>query len=192
AGQAERGGEADLADQADLGETAYDDVISTLDATSSDQPLIATNKIDRITLTWGAPGIGQIRRYLIFRSDPAHPAPIQIASVNGAPPATTYDDVGNDLTNARSPCAATSTCYNTVYTYFIRSVDVNGTESSPSNKARGEVKHLFVIADNQAVVYGRPVPAFTSHIYGDIPGSLSQSVSCPAGNPAPINVSAPS
>src|SRR5262249_37413411 len=165
------------------------DAISSLDATASDKPLIATAKIDRNSLTWGAPSIGQIRHYLIFRSDPAHPTPVQIASVDGAPPATAYDDVVNDFSDAGAACPAGKTCYDTTYTYFIRSVDINSTVSGPSGRASSEVTHLFVIADNQSLLYGTsPLPNLTFKVYGDVAGSLVRSsVTCTV-TPAPRNV----
>jgi hypothetical protein len=46
-------------------------------------------------------------------------------------------------------------------------------ESPYSNTAGSAVTHLFVIADNQTVVYGSPNPTPTFKIYGDIAGSLN-------------------
>jgi hypothetical protein len=188
ADQTDMADQADFADQADMGDAAYDDVISSLDPTSSSQPLQATGKVDRHTLTWGAPGIGQIRHYLIFRFDPAHTTPVQIGSVDGGPPATTYDDVVNDFTDAGAACPAGKTCYNTTYTYFVRSVDVNSTVSSKSRQSSSEVTHLFVIADNQSLVYGTsPLPNLSFKPYGDVASSLAlTSVTC-AVNPTPRN-----
>src|SRR5262249_9291857 len=87
-------GDADLGD-ADLGDMSFDNAISSIDPTSASQTLKATNKTDRITLSWGGPGIGQIRTYSIYRSDAVNP-PVVIANLNGAPPVTTYDDAVTD------------------------------------------------------------------------------------------------
>ena len=48
-----------------------------------------------------------------------------------------------------------------------------------SNTASSQVTHLFVIADNQTIVYGSPNPAPTFKVYGDVAGSLNTAlVSC--------------
>jgi hypothetical protein len=101
---------------------------------------------------------------------------------------TTYDDVVNDFTDAGAACPAGKTCYNTVYTYYIRSVDINGTTSGPSSTTSSEVAHLFVIADNQSLAYGTsPLPNLTFKAYGDVAGSLAPgSVTCTV-NPVPRN-----
>jgi hypothetical protein len=171
-------GDADLGD-ADLGDMSFDLAISSLDATSSSQPLAATSKADRITLNWGGPGIGLITKYSIYRFDAVHTAPVLIGTVVSTgsgplppPPATTYDDVVNDFVNSGASCPVTTptgqvnTCYNTVYTYFLTSSD-DKTTSSNSNNTLGEVTHLFVIADNQNAVYGNPSPALTFQVFGD-------------------------
>jgi hypothetical protein len=174
-------GDADLGD-ADLGDMSFDTAISSLDPTSASQPLAATSKTDRITLNWGGPGIGLITKYSIYRSDAVH-APVLIATVTGTPPATTYDDVVHDdvvngVVLSGASCPVTSTCYNTVYTYFLTSSD-DKTTSSNSNNTSGEVTHLFVVADNQKTVYGNPNPALTFQVFGDISSSLDPKlVSC--------------
>jgi len=164
----------------DLGDLSYDDAIASLDPVSADTPLTAVSKIDRISLSWGAPGIGQIRRYNIYRSDPAHPTPALLSFITGTPPVTAFDDIVNDFTHAGTSCPATATCYNTAYTYYITAVDINQTESSASNTASGKVTRLFVIADNQNAVYGDPIPsgaALTFKVYGEVQGTLT-GVSC--------------
>jgi len=160
----------------DLGDLSYDDAISSLDATAADTPLTAVSKIDRISLSWGPPTIGQIRRYNIYRSDPAHPTPLLLNFVAGTPPVTAFDDIVNNFTLAGSACPATATCYNTAYTYYVTSIDINQTESSASNTASGKVTRLFVIADNQSAVYGDPIPtgaALTFKVYGEDLGTLT-------------------
>jgi hypothetical protein len=170
----------------DLGDPDYDTAIKSLDATSADQPLVATGKIDRISLSWSLPTLGQIRHYNIYRSDPAHPAPVLFNHIDGVPPVTAYDDLVNDVTHSGASCPANATCYNTVYTYYVTSVDIAGTESTPSNNAGTEVTHLFVIANNLNAVYGDPlVPTFS--VYGDGAGSLS-GVSCSFTPLVPRNV----
>lgn len=161
----------------DLGDVDYDAVISTLDATASDHPLTATNKIDRITLSWGAPSIGQIRHYNIYRSDPAHPVPSLLKRLDGVPPQTTYDDIVTDTSHSGATCPDNNTCYNTTYTYYVTSTDINGTDSTPSNNASSKVTHLFVVGNDQKAVYGDPLPAVKSTTYGDSDAPLS-GVSC--------------
>ncbi len=180
-------GQTDLG-QTDLGDVDYDAVISSLDATSSEQPLTAVSKIDRVTLNWGTPSIGQIRHYNIYRTDPSHPAAVLIGHVDGAPPATTYDDVVSDTAHSGASCPNLATCYNTAYTYYVTSVDVNGTESGASNTAPGKITHLFAMADSKTVVYGAELPALTFTVYGEVAGSLS-GASCAYTLPAtPHNV----
>jgi len=151
-------GQTDLG-QTDLGDVDYDTVIATLDPTSASQPLTATTSLTGITLNWGTPGVGQIRQYVIYRSDPNNPTPVSIATVAGAPPATTWTDNITQLSSAGpAPSGGTGAYFNTNYTYFIASVDVNGTTSTPSNKVSGTVNHLFVTANNQSRVYGTANP----------------------------------
>ena len=159
-------GQTDLG-QTDLGDVDYDTVISTLDATSSSQPLTAASSLTAITLNWGAPGIGQIRHYNIYRSDPVNTAPVLIGHVDGAPPASTFTDTVDSST----------TLYNTTYTYFVVSVDINGTSSGPSNTAIGIVKHLFITANDKSRVYGAANPAFDFTTTGLDPG-LSGTTTC--------------
>jgi hypothetical protein len=170
-------GDADLGD-ADLGDISYDTAIASLDATSSSNPLTATSKTDRITLTWGAPSLGLIRTYTVYRSDGTNVVPLP--DVNGQPPATTTDDIVNDFVNSGASCPVTSTCYNTFYTYFLIATDSSGNTSSQSNNTLSvEVPHIFVIADNQNTVYGNPNPALSFHVFGDVSASLDKTtVNC--------------
>jgi hypothetical protein len=168
----------------DLGDVDYDNAIKSLDATTADNPLVATGKIDRITLTWGGPALGKIRHYNIYRSDPAHPTPVIINHVDGVPPVPAFDDVVNDKTDAGAACPADKTCYNTSYTYYVTSVDINGTESTPSNNAGTEITHLFVVANalhdtvygdalsSLFTVYGDPTSSLPFTVYGDGAGSV--------------------
>jgi len=172
----------------DLGEAAGDvkfsDVNAAPDAVSASQPLKATLGIGAITLTWGAPPIGQVRRYDIHRSDDGTNF-ILFDSRVGAPPATGYVDTVNDFDDSGTACPNTvgRTCYNKTYTYYVTTWVVsesNGlTESGASNFVNGEVKHAFVIGNNQgSVVYGDPVPLSpTFTVYGSHYGTLS-SVTC--------------
>jgi hypothetical protein len=145
-------GQEDLG-QEDLGDTGNSDVdfdtaISTLDATSSSDLLKAVSSLTSITLNWGAPSLGQIRQYKIFRTaDPNGVFPLNqlpLATLTGAPPARIFVDTVDSST----------TLYNTKYTYFVQSVDINGTNSGPSTTAEGIVKHLFVAADDKSRIYG--------------------------------------
>jgi len=214
-GQADLGqadlGQADLG-QADLGDVDYDTVISTLDATSSSQPLTnvssgtgaalkpnlaqaigaasiraadaappASSALTGVTLQWGAPGLGQIRQYNIYRTDPLNPNPVMINSVTGAPPATTYTDTVNQ-TQSVGPAPKNSgsgmTFYNTTYTYFIASVDVNGTSSGPSNSASGTVDHVFITANPQTRVYGAANPSLSFTTAGITPSGETGTTIC--------------
>ena len=174
-GQADFGqadfGQADFGSQnlgqADFGDVNYDTVISTLDATSSGQPLQAASSLTNIVLTWGQPSIGQIRHYNIYRSDPSHLTPTLIAHVDGAPPATTWTDTVDSV----------NTLYNVTYTYFIVTVDINGTQSAPSGTVNGIVKHLFITANNKQRYYGDPNPVFDFTTTGLDPG-LSGATVC--------------
>ena len=159
-------GQTDLG-QTDLGEVDFDTVISTLDATSSSQPLTATSSLTSITLNWGAPSIGQIRHYNIYRSGPVNTTPALIAHVDGAPPVTTYTDTVDNST----------TLYNTIYTYFVTSVDINGTTSGPSTTTNAIVKHLFIKATDQQRVYAAANPPFAFTTTGLDPG-LTGTTTC--------------
>ena len=169
-------GQTDLG-QTDLGDVDYDTVISTLDATSPSQPLTAASSLTGITLSWGTPSVGQIRQYLIYRSDPLHTAPTLVGTVNVGPPVAatnTWTDTVN----------STTTLYNTNYTYFVASADVNGTTSSPSNNASGIVKHLFITANNvpgpngPPQIYGSAIPATFAFTTSGLDPGLSGTPSC--------------
>jgi len=164
-------GQTDLG-QTDLGDVDYATVIATLDPTSPAQPLTAASSLTGITLNWGAPSIGQIRQYLIYRSDPVNTTPALIGTVNVAPPVpavNTYTDTVN----------STTTLYNVNYTYFVASVDINGTISSPSNNAGGIVDHLFIAANNVSQKYGSAIPAsFTFATTGINPPGLAGTTTC--------------
>ncbi len=148
-------GQTDLG-QTDLGDVDFDTVIATLDPIDPAKPLTANTPADGlgrdlngVTLNWGAPGIGQIRQYNIHRTSAGNTTPVLIGSVSGAPPLTTYTDVVN----------SSSTLYNVNYTYFVTSVDIKGTESTPSNTASAIVKHLFIAANPVTRNYGDANPA---------------------------------
>ena len=170
-------GQEDLG-QEDLGDTDtvdvdYDSVIATLDATDTANPLQASSSLTAITLTWSAPSIGQIRTYNIFRTADtngvfsANELTTPFATLNGAPPATSFVDTVD----------GTTTKYNTKYTYFLQAIDINGTKSGGSNKVNGIVKHLFVTADNQSRIYGAANPALTYTVTGLDPG-LTGTITC--------------
>jgi hypothetical protein len=163
-------GEDDLGvGEDDLGDVEYGTVISSLDPTSSEHPLTATSDLFKITLTWGFDGIGQFRFVDVYRSDSANPTPSRIATLSGAPPATTYNDAVN----------STTTLYNTNYTYFIRSGDnqVPPVISPPSSTVIGIVKHLFIAAKDKSRVYGDPNPLLDFTTTGMDPG-LSGTTTC--------------
>jgi hypothetical protein len=198
-GQADLGqadlGQADLG-QADLGDVAYNVAISTLDATSSTQPLVESSSLTGVTLNWGLPSLGQIRTYNIYRSDPLNPTPVIIASLSGnnAPPATTYTDTVNQP-NAVGPAPANTTSgtfYNTKYTYFVAAVDINGTSSGPSNSVTGIVDHWFVTATNKTRVYGNVNPALTFTTAGIKPSVETGTNTCTTTAIQSSNVVVPS
>jgi len=180
-------GQEDLG-QEDLGATDnsdidYDTAIATLDATSTSQPLTATSSLAAITLNWGAPGLGQIRRYNIYRTaDPNGVFPLNqapFASLTGAPPLTTFVDTVDGAT----------TKFNIVYTYFVQAVDINGSNSGPSNPASGIVKHLFVAAKDQTRLYGAVNPVFDFTVTGLDPG-LTGTTTCSSTGIPESNVGA--
>ena len=214
-GQADFGqadfGQADFG-QADFGDFPYTSAISTIDATSSSQPLTSTSSDSSpgsngmgmvtsrsrpvgnataaepatgTTLNWGAPNLGQIRHYYIYRSDPLNPTPVMIASVDGAPPVTTYTDTVNQTQSAGPAPAGSSagsapypTYYNTSYTYYVTAVDINGTQSSLSNSAPGIVPHLFITANPKTRVYGDLNPALDATITGTDQSTLTGTLTC--------------
>jgi hypothetical protein len=166
-------GQTDLG-QTDLGDVDYATVIATLDPTSPSQPLAATSSLTGVTTTWGAPSLGQIRQYNIWRSDALNPTPAIAGSVSGTPPATTFTNTVNQLLSVGpAPAGSNSgtTFYNTTYTYFVASVDINGTSSGPSNTVTGLVKHLFITANNKTRVYGNANPSFDYATAGQNPGT---------------------
>ena len=165
-----------------IGEMNFSDATSSLDPTNAAQPLKVQNTATSNILTWGSPTLGLIRHYNVYRvntQDPTHPTPAAIYllpsgySIDGAPPLTTYTDPVNDSVNAGPACPQNHTCFNTTYRYYITSVDIIGTESSDSNSVSSEVTHLFVVADDQNVIYGNSFPTPTFKIFGDVAGSLS-------------------
>ncbi len=188
-------GQSDLG-QSDLGDVDYNTAISTLDATGSDPSSLlgTTDLIDRISMDWGAPGLGQIRTYTIYRSNAATPSvtPIVVGTVSGAPPATVFSDVVNDFssTDSGATCPPTSTCYNTTYNYFLTSTDIHGTTSGPSNGASGLVEHLFVTATSQSVVYGNALPTnFPATITGlALPAPFTPTCALTPAVAAPVGV----
>jgi hypothetical protein len=168
----------------DIGEMNFDDATSSLDPTNAAQPLKVQNTATSNVLTWGAPTIGLIRHYNVYRvntQDPAHQPPVAIYplqsgySIDGAPPTTTYTDTVNDYAHAGPACPTYKTCFNTTYRYYITAIDINKTESSASNAVTSEVTHLFVIANDQSAVYGDNFPDLAQQvkIFGDVAGSLS-------------------
>jgi hypothetical protein len=174
---ADERGQLPCGGEADLGERTYNMDISSLDPTSSKNPLASSSSLTGISHSWGPPSIGQIREYRIYRSDPAHPAATFLRSVDPILPAitplTTFDDPVNDFTHSRESCPDGMTCYNTTYTYYITTMDVHGTTSGASNSVSSEVTHLFVLPDNKVAVFNAPLPPLTFTVYGHIAGTLS-------------------
>ena len=88
--------------------------------------LVANGK--SVTLTWTAPGFGQIRRYNVWRATGSFPtlqsvlanlnAFTNIGKVQGTPPATTFTD--------------SSVKNKTTYTYFVTDANKQGAQSGPS------------------------------------------------------------
>uniref|UniRef100_Q01ZI3 Uncharacterized protein n=1 Tax=Solibacter usitatus (strain Ellin6076) TaxID=234267 RepID=Q01ZI3_SOLUE len=173
----------------DAGDEDYDTHIrSTTDRIPSAQQcagcgLTATNGLSAITLSWTPPDTGGSLTYMIYRCVGTGCTPSVTPFLRNYVPASkstpTFTDTVNDFVNAGASCPAAATCYNTIYTYAATAVSTAGIESPYSNTASSEVTHLFVIADNQAVVYGSPNPAPSFKVYGDIGGSLNNTlVSC--------------
>ena len=176
-------GQTDLG-QTDLGQTDLGDedyithVLSTIDPPPPPSPdcptcgLKAASKLDRITLSWTAPGTGQIQSYNIYRSDPLHPIPVLLRNVPGGQPQPTTDDVVD----------SSATLYNTSYTYYVTSLVLIGSninESAPSNTATGIVKHLYVAGLNLSRQYGEPNPVLFSVTGLDLPsGGLPDGATC--------------
>ena len=143
-----------------------------------------------VKLNWTPPDTGGSLSYNVYRCAGTGCAPGVPAFRTGLIPASksapTFTDTVNDFVDAGATCPATATCYNTTYTYAVTSVSIAAnTESAFSNTASSQVIHLFVIADNQAIVYGAPNPAPTFKVYGNVAASLNNSlVSCTyAGTP---------
>jgi hypothetical protein len=173
----------------DVGDEDYDTHIrSTTDQIPSPQQcagcgLMATNGLSAITLSWTPPDTGGSLTYTIYRCAGAGCTPSvtpflrnYVAASKTAP---TFTDAVNDFIDAGATCPSTATCHNTTYTYSITAVSTAGIESPYSNTATSEVTHLFVVADNQTVVYGSPNPVATFKVYGDVAASLNNAlVSC--------------
>ncbi len=129
-------------------------------------------------LSWTPPSAGQVTKYNIYRCNASAgactPVPPAIGSVPGGTTTPTYTDTVNNFVQGGASCPATSTCYNTNYTYDVTSVVTITTsignvsnESGPSNTASSEVNHLFVLANNQTVAYLSPDPTPTYTLYGN-------------------------
>ena len=104
-----------------------------------------------------------------------------IYSVTGTPPATTYTDNVNQTQSvgpAPSGSGSGMTFYNTNYTYFIASVDVNGTSSGPSTSASGTVDHVFITANPQTRVYGAANPSLSFTTAGLSPSGETGTTVC--------------
>ena len=182
----------------DAGDEDYDTHIrSTTDRIPSAQQcagcgLTATNGLSAITLNWTPPDTGGSLTYMIYRCLGAGCTPSVTPFLrNYVPPsklAPTFTDTVNDFVNTGASCPATATCFNTIYTYAATAVSTAGIESPYSNTASSEVTHLFVIADNQAVVYGSPNPAPSFKVYGDVAGSLNNALVNCAYSGVPRNV----
>lgn len=153
----------------ELGDVDYETaILSTVDPPPPPTPdcptcgLKATNKIDRITLSWTAPTTGSVNSYNVYRSSLASPTPVFFRSVPGGQAAVSTDDIVN----------GTTTLFNTAYTYYVTSlVQVGGSivESLPSNTANGIVKRLFVAGVNASRFYGTANPALFTVTGLDLP-----------------------
>jgi Bacterial lectin/YDG domain/MBG domain (YGX type) len=179
----------------DAGEIDYATLILTGPPPASS--LTASNTISANVLSWTPPGTGTVQNYKIYRCAIIAPATSCTPSFfTNAPGGTTtpgFTDTVNDSSDSGATCPATSTCYNTTYTYYVTVVVVVGTnppaESTPSNSVTSQVTHLFVIANNQTILYGsaNPTPTFT--VYGNVQGSLAAgSVTCAYAPATPKNV----
>ena len=165
-------------------------------STRADSPLLAMTLKDKTTLTWGSSVEDRLRTVEIWRSDNDHAAAMigQIAvNFAGGQIDFTFDDPVNDLNggyHSGSSCPAAKTCYNTAYSYYVISIDADNNRSAASNLVGSEVKHLFVIADNQPdTMYGNAYPtgsSLTFKTYGKVQGTLNASlVSCGYGTAIP-------
>jgi hypothetical protein len=171
----------------DAGDEDYDThILSTTDSLPTPQQcagcgLKATSRLSDILLSWAPPETGGNLTYNIYRCAGTGCTPTVPALRTGWLPASrltpTFTDPVNDSVHAGATCPAIATCYNTAYTYSVTAVSVAGTESPYSNTAGGKVTHLFVIADDKAVVYGSANPSSTYQVYGEVAGTLS-GVSC--------------
>ena len=183
-----------------LGEIDYDTAISTLDATGASTPLVAApsastgTAYNRVTLTWGAPSLGQIRTYTVYRTNlnAAILDPVVAGTVTGTPPATVFNDAVSDpnLSHIGANCPSTSVCYDTNYQYYIVA-STTSNSSTPSNLVTVTVDHLYVSAYTGMVVYGNALPDYSQSnatVSGlPVPGITSASFTCtntsPAGTP---------
>jgi uncharacterized protein YjbI with pentapeptide repeats len=189
-GQADLGqadlGQADLG-QADLGDIDFPAMVlssveppPTPSADCPDCGLKATNKIDRITLSWKAPTTGEIQGYNIYRSIGGAPATLWRTVAGGGATITTDDIVDGS-----------GTLFNTTYTYAATAVTiVEGApiESGYSNQVSGIVKRLFIDGIVASRKYGDANPAslFTVRVGSlDPPAPSGISCSAPATN-APV------
>jgi hypothetical protein len=158
--------------------------------------LKAVSELNDVKLSWVPPDTGGNITYNIYRcagvgcTPPVYP-PFYSRWAPPIPTAPTFTDTVNDSVDAGATCPVDKTCYNTFYTYSVSVQSAEGPESSHSDPTApgNEVTHLFVIADNQTVVYGSPNPKPTFQISGDINGALLTSqVTCSYPAIPPRNV----
>jgi hypothetical protein len=178
----------------DAGDEDYD----SHNAAGPDIPvgITAVNELNDILLSWTASGA--VDHYDIYRcaGTGCNPTLFRQRWVPPSKAAPTFTDIVNDFIDAGATCPATSTCYNTTYTYAVVAnvvAIVNGAPtviaSGLSSSASSKVTHLFVLAVNQAAVYGSAVPTPGYVVYGEVAGSLpSGSVTCIYPGPTPRNV----
>jgi hypothetical protein len=162
----------------DAGDVDYDTIIRTsVDPPPSAQQcagcgVVATNGISSVTLNWTSPGTGGQLAYRIYRCAGAG-CTVTAAGFLGSTTSLTFTDNVNNPNDAGASCPAGQTCYNTPYTYAVTSLTTAGAESPFSTTASSQVTHLFVIADNQTVVYGNANPTPTFQVYGNVAGTLN-------------------
>jgi hypothetical protein len=148
-------------------------------------------------LAWNPPGNGAALNYDIYRcaGTGCTPTSFKTGWVPASKAAPTFTDTVDDFLHSGANCPAGKTCYNTTYTYQVLAnvvAVVEGvstiTASPLSNSASSKVTHLFVIADNQTVVYGGVNPAPTFKVYGEVSGTLAAgSVTCVYPGSVPRN-----
>jgi hypothetical protein len=111
-------------------DVTHEAAVSSIDAPS----FTASALVNAIHTAWkNRDEIAQISSYDIYRSDPFHPTPARVQTINF--PGTSWDDIITDTSHTGKNCPATKTCYDTTYMYYVKAKDINGNFSPKSNTA---------------------------------------------------------